>query len=340
MMFARGSMSSRSIHDQPAPAARLDSSAERALALIRASGHPAVEHLSASDARRVSEANRALLRPDPVDVRHVEDRAFQTPDGHRLALRTYTDRNEDRDGTEAAPGFVYFHGGGFTVGSIETHDTICREIAVGARVVVVSVAYRLGPEHKFPQAVDDAVAAVEHVACNACAFGIDPRRLAVGGDSAGGNLAAVVALNARDRGGPHLVAQVLVYAKTDYSDRGARLLDFPQDFRFNRNLLEFFARNYLRSEADRADWRCSPLLADDHTRLPPALVITAGFDPLGEEGEDYALRLARSGVPVTLKRFPGQVHGFLGWGRVVPEASLAIADICRFLKCQTAACRD
>jgi acetyl esterase len=322
------------------PVARLDDSAERALALIRASGHPAVERLSAPEARRVSEANRALLRPDPVHVRHIEDRAFPTQDGHKLASRTYSDLSEDRDGTQAAPGLVYFHGGGFTVGSIETHDTICREIAVGARTVVVSVAYRLGPEHKFPQAVDDAVAAVEHVARNARAFGIDPHRLAVGGDSAGGNLAAVAALNARDRGGPRLAAQVLVYPKTDYSDGGARFLDFPQDFRFNRNLLEFFARNYLRSQADRSDWRCSPLLADDHTRLPPALIITAGFDPLAEEGEDYALRLARSGVPVTLKRFPGQVHGFLGWGRVVPEASLAIEDICRFLKLQTAACSD
>jgi acetyl esterase len=322
------------------PAARLDGSAERALALIRASGHPAVEHLSAPEARRVSEANRALLRPDPVAVRRVEDRAFQTPDGYRLALRAYTDLSEDHDGSGAAPGLVYFHGGGFTVGSIETHDTICREIAVAARTVVVSVAYRLGPEHRFPQAVDDAVAAVEHVARNARAFGIDPRRLAVGGDSAGGNLAAVAALSARDRGGPHVAAQVLVYPKTDYSDRGAQVPDFPQDFRFNRNLLEFFARNYLRSEADRADWRCSPLLADDHSRLPPALIITAGFDPLAAEGEDYALRLARSGVPVSMKRFPGQVHGFLGWGRVVPEASLAIKDICRFLKCRVTACRD
>lgn len=322
--------------DQPnkaAPAAKagLDTSAEQALAIIRSAGRPAVEGLGAEEARRVSDANRALLRPDPVFVRRVEDRAFPSRDGTAIRLRLYSDLTDGE--IEAGPpaGLVYFHGGGFTVGSIETHDTICREIARSSRVVVASVGYRLAPEHKFPCAVEDCIAALTYVARTGPSLGIDPQRLAVGGDSAGGNLAAVVALDARDRGGPALRAQVLVYPKTDHSNSDARYRDFPNGYRMNRDLLLFFEQQYLRGDADRMDWRSSPLLASDLGDLPTALVLTAGFDPLVHEGEAYALRLASCGVSVTLKRFPGQVHGFIGWGRVVPQASEAILDVSTFL---------
>lgn len=232
------------------------------------------------------------------------------------------------------PVLVYFHGGGFVLGSIETHDHICRELAKATGFVIVSVEYRLGPEHKFPAGILDGIAATKWIADNAESLGGDSAWLAVGGDSAGATLSAVIALDARDNNGPAIKAQVLVYPKTDHSDHLRRYANYPEGYRLNRALIEFYEGGFLRSDEDRLDWRASPLLASSHGRLPPALVLTAGFDPLVNEGEDYAMKLAQAGTLVTFKRFPGQLHGFLGYGGVAPEANEAIAAIADFLRCR------
>jgi acetyl esterase len=256
-------------------AAVLDASAEQALALIKAAGRQSVETLSPAEARRVSNANRALLRPEPRPILVVRDIEAKASDGRAIALRLYRDRP---DGV-LLPGLVFFHGGGFMLGSIETHDTVCRDLAAQSGAVIVSVEYRLGPEHRFPAGIQDGIEATRWIAENAGDLGIDADRLGVGGDSAGGNLSAVVALHTRDSGGPSLRLQILVYPKTDHSDHETRYARFPEGFRLNRALIEFYESNYLNSDADRRDWRCSPLLAASHRGLPPALVITAGFDP-------------------------------------------------------------
>jgi len=191
--------------------------------------------------------------------------------------------------------------------------------------MVVAVDYRLAPEHKFPAAAEDAIAATRWIATNAARLGIDATRLAVGGDSAGGNLAAVVALDARDRGGPRLALQLLVYPAADMS------MDWPSAERhatqlpLTRAAMDWFIAHYLRSKADEADWRASPLRASSLKGLPPALILTAGFDPLCDEGEAYAKALRGASVPVAHEMFEGQIHGFLSMGRIVADSRRAIA---------------
>ncbi|HQT72883.1 MAG TPA: alpha/beta hydrolase [Acidiphilium sp.] len=213
------------------------------------------------------------------------------------------------------------------IGDRDTHDVVCRQIAQRSHAVVISVDYRLGPEHKFPAAVEDAIDATAWVATHADELGIDAKRLAVGGDSAGGNLAAVVAIDARDNAGPAIALQALVYPSTDMLGSTASHEAFGENYMLTKAMMTYFRAHYLRSEADKADWRASPMRAARHDRLPPALVITAGFDPLRDEGEAYARHLAEIGIAVTLRRFPGQIHGFLTMGRVIPEAGEAVGEI-------------
>jgi acetyl esterase len=219
---------------------------------------------------------------------------------------------------------VYFHGGGWTFGDLDTHDVVCRELANLARSALASVDYRLAPEHKFPAAVEDAVAATRWVAREATALALDPRRIAVGGDSAGGNLAAVVALVARDEGGPSLVMQVLIYPATDMAADTPSHAEFADGYVLTREAILWSRANYLRSPDDVADWRASPLRARDHTRLPPASIVTCGFDPLRDEGRAYADRLQAAGVPVTYECFEGMVHGFVTMGGAIAAAHHAL----------------
>jgi acetyl esterase len=194
------------------------------------------------------------------------------------------------------------------------------------------VAYRLAPEHRFPAGVEDSVAATRWVAAHAAEFGIDASRLAVAGDSAGGNLAAVVALALRDQGGPRLAMQVLVYPVTDQAADTESHLRFAEGYLLTREDMLWLRQNYLRDERDAADWRASPLRAGDFSRLPPAYIIIAGFDPLHDEGNAYAERLTQAGVPVTLECFEGQVHGFIVMGGVMAAANHALARIGQILR--------
>ena len=213
------------------------------------------------------------------------------------------------------------------IGDLETHDVLCRQLTAESGASVVAVDYRLAPEHKFPAAVDDAWAATRWVAAHAAGLGVDAGRLAVGGDSAGGTLAAVVTLLARERGGPSLALQVLIYPVTDLGAETRSYADFADGFMLTRETMRWFSAQYLNGGREAADWRASPLRAPSLAGLPPALVVTAGFDPLRDEGEAYARQLREAGVRVDATCYGGMIHGFVPMGRLIESGNRAVAHI-------------
>jgi acetyl esterase len=267
-------------------------------------------------------ASRPVLQPDSPAVAEVRELAATGPAG-AIPLRLY--RGQGLPQESAQPALIYFHGGGWVIGDLESHDQVCRALANAVPCIVVAVDYRLAPEHKFPAAAEDAIAATRWIADNAASLGINARRLAVAGDSAGSNLAAVVALDARDRGGPRIVHQVLVYPCTDMRMGWPSLERHAEQLPLTRASMRWFIAHYLRSASDATDWRASPLLASSLKGLPPALVVTAGFDVLGDEGEAYAKALSAAGVAARHQRFEGQIHGFLTMGRIVEDSGRLIA---------------
>jgi acetyl esterase len=289
--------------------------------LIETRGIPPVHTLSPDDARRLYRERRYFTQPDPPEVADV--RALQAPGpGGAIPMRLYRPR-----GAAAAtvlPVLVYCHGGGWTIGDLDTHDTLCRQLANAADCAVVSVDYRMGPEHRFPAAVDDCLAATRWVRREARTLGIDAQRLAVGGDSAGGNLAAVVALAARDSGDPPIAFQLLIYPATDLRHGAPSHQTNGQGYLLTRDSIAYYRGHYLSDPGQREDWRASPLLHPDHSGLPPALVLTAGFDPLRDEGLQYAQRLTDAGTRCSYVCFDRQIHGFITMGRVIDEAETAV----------------
>jgi acetyl esterase/lipase len=288
-----------------------------------AAGVTPLYELTLAEARAADLADIRAGGGDVEPVHHVEDRTFPGPDGE-LPVRIY---RPDHDGPLGT--LVYFFGGGWTLGSVDTSDGVCRALANAAGCQVVTPGYRLAPEHPFPAAVYDCLTAVEWVAANAGSLGVD--RIAVGGDSAGGNLAAVTSLLARDRGGPELAAQLLVYPNTCYHADTESLRDNDDRWMFNRYSVDWYWRNYLSTPDDGRYPLVSPLLAVDHTGLPPALVITAEYDPLRDEGEAYANRLRDAGVPVELSRYDGMAHGFFTMSGVLDGARRAVAQAAEYL---------
>jgi len=274
----------------------------------------------------VEEARAAILAlstaaGEPERVARVENRTVPGPRGE-IPVRIYTP-----EGRAPFPVLVYFHGGGWVIGNLETHDPLCRHLTNAVGCVVVSVDYRLAPEHPYPAAADDSYAATRWVAENAAAIGGDPARIAIGGDSAGGNLTAVVALMARDRGGPQLVFQLLVYPVTD--DPSANHPSYRENadgYFLTRDMMHWFWDHYRAPGLDRNEPYLSPLRARDLRGLPPALVVTAEFDPLRDEGEAYAAKLREAGVPVQLKRYDGMIHGFFGMGALLTQARTATRE--------------
>ncbi|QQX82834.1 alpha/beta hydrolase [Cupriavidus necator] len=280
----------------------LDPKAKYILDLMAAAGNPPLHQRTPEQARATLAIQPLAGEPEPVAS--VEDCTVPAGDA-ALPVRIYRP-----EATGPLPALVYYHGGGWVIGSLDTVDVPCRRLANRAGCVVVSVDYRLAPEHKFPTAAEDAYAAARWVTANAGALGVDPARVAVGGDSAGANLAAVVALMSRDRGHFRLCHQTLLYPVTHHAFDTASYRDNGEGYFLTRDGMAWFWDHYLADAQDGRHPYASPLLAPDHAGLPPALVITAEFDPLRDEGEAYGRRLAAAGVPVEVTRYDGMIHGF------------------------------
>ncbi len=289
--------------------------------------------LPVEDARAAYRDRRSLTQPEAPEVAEVRDLSAEGPHG-AIPLRLY--RSLGSDGARALPALVYFHGGGWVIGDLDTHDTLCRELANLSGCAVVAVDYRMAPEHRFPAAVDDVLAATRWVREQAALLRIDPERMAVGGDSAGGNLAAVVAIAARDAGDLPLAFQLLIYPITDARCAHPSYARNGQGYGLTSDSMRYFHDHYIVDRLHDLDWRASPLLREQLAGLPPALVLTAGYDPLHDEGLDYARALTAAGVQATYACFERQIHGFVLMGRLLDEAhaavSLCAAELRRALK--------
>jgi acetyl esterase len=310
-------------------AAALDPQAKAVIDLVIKSGRPPYHQLSPKDARQMFRDTRPASTPPPPEIGEVRDLKSDTPVGP-IPLRLYRPQGVPR--TTALPVLVYFHGGGWVIGDLDTHDVLCRQVTAGAGISVIAVDYRLAPEHRFPAAIDDAWAATRWVAAHAGELGVDAGRLAVGGDSAGGNLAAVVAILARDHGGPSIALQVLNYPVTDLAAESQSYVDFADGFMLTRDSMRWFAGHYLARKTDAEDWRASPLRARSLAGVAPALVVTAGFDPLRDEGDAYARKLRDAGVRVDSICYGGMVHGFLPMGRLIESGNRGVAHIAATLR--------
>ena len=359
--------------------------------LMQERGVPPTHTLSPTDARRFYLERRSFTQPDAPPVAGVADLQAAGPHG-AIPLRLYKPLVKATDAANAQavktvapapaqgqvqapsharaeplakvptlPVLVYFHGGGWVIGDLDTHDTLCRELANGSGCAVVAVDYRMGPENRFPAAVDDCLAATRWVHDNAASLGLDASRLAVGGDSAGGNLAAVVSILARDGASAGMTAnaanavnavnsgtaansatpltiafQLLIYPSTDMRALSASHQTNGQGYVLTTDTIAYFQTHYIGDEAKYLDWRASPLLCENLANLPPAFVMTAGYDPLRDEGLAYAQRLTEAGNRATHICFERQIHGFITMGRVIDEANAAVAICASALKGATA----
>ena len=227
---------------------------------------------------------------------------------------------------------MFFHGGGWVIGDLDSHDVVCRKLADEGRLIVISVDYRLAPEHKFPAAVDDAITATKWIADNAKQLGIDASQLSVGGDSAGGNLAAVVAIAARDGNGPTIAGQVLIYPATDFAMTHPSHSEPETSILLTHSVIKWFKDHYLTATPTSTTGAPRPRAPTTLAGLPPAYVLTAGADPLRDEGDEYAARLKQAGVPITYRHFPGQFHGFFTMGKLLQQANVAASEIGGWLK--------
>lgn len=295
------------------------------LDMLASSGAPPLEQLPLSEARAVTpERIEAGFPEEPVA--DVQNRTVPGPAGP-IPVRVYRPAKN-----ETLPVLIFFHGGGFVIGNLDTHDRLCRALANASGCAMISVDYRLAPEHKYPAAVDDAYAVTKHVAEHAAEFGIDPTRIAVGGDSAGGNLATVVSLLSRDRGGPQLKFQLLIYPLVDYYDESPSMQQYAEGHFLTRAGMDWFKDSYLPSREAGLEPSASPMYARDVGGLPPAMIITAECDPLRDQGEAYARKLQAAGVPIELKRYEGMIHVFLQFAAVLDTAKAAMKDMASALR--------
>jgi len=298
----------------------LDPQAQKVIDTIAALNLKPIKDSTPAEARESMRTRTAGLGP-VEDVPAVADHRVAVAGGE-ITVRVYAPA-----GRGPHPVLVFYHGGGWVIGDLYTHDGICRSIVNAAGCAVASVDYRLAPEFKYPVAVEDSYAALRWVVTNAVRLGLDPARVAVGGDSAGGNLAAVMALLARDRHGPRLLLQVLVYPVTNHDFGTPSYRENATGYMLTTEDMRWFWRHYLTREEQGAEPSASPFRAASLADLPPVLVITAGCDPLRDEGEAYAVRLRDAGVPVTLTQYPGMFHGFLRMTRILDQARAALGEV-------------
>lgn len=304
----------------------LDTQVQLAIALHRLTGKKQPHQQSVAVARAEFEGSAILLAPSSAPLASIDDLTLAGPAGP-LPARIYRPRGV----ASPAPALVYFHGGGFVLGSLDTSDGQCRALAAGASCVVISVDYRLAPEHRFPAAVEDAIAAFRQVGAEASRLGIDAARLAVGGDSAGGNLSAVVSQATRaDAVRPCL--QLLMYPATDMTLSSPSIRALASGFLLEKTSIEWFVDHYLPAGQDRLDPRASPLFAASFAELPPAFLATAGFDPIRDDGEAYATKLAKAGVPVEHRNYGALVHGFLNLAGSIDAARAPLDEAIEALR--------
>jgi acetyl esterase len=308
----------------PHDAGLLAPAARAALEVMIALGRPTYESMSPDEARAAVLAGRGAVQPDPPKIRRVIDAEVLTRAGP-LSVRIYV------GGAADAPATLYFHGGGFVFGDLDTHDTVCRCLALEASATIISASYRKAPEAKFPAAVEDCVDVLAGVPVTLAQAGLHPARLCLAGDSAGGCLAIVAALSARQIG-IRISQLALFYPVTDMRMATPSYHRFAEGLPVSKATMRWFSGHYLGSAAAALDWRASPLLAEDLADLPPTYVAVAGFDPLHDEGALFASRAVASGVPVWFDPYPGQIHGFVTMGRIMPEARQAIRNAARWLQ--------
>ncbi len=301
--------------------------AKALLDFIEQNNIPPTHTLSPIEARRWYRERRAFSQPMTPEVAQTQELGKLESKHGPVPLRLYRPLTAagNAANTQILPVLVYFHGGGWVIGGLDTHDTLCRQLANGSGCAVIAVDYRMGPEHRFPAAVDDSLAAVYWVLRHAAELDLDASRIAVGGDSAGGNLAAVVAIAARDAGDLPLAFQLLIYPATDMRRTAASHTANGRGYLLTSDTIAYFHDHYIADPADDLDWRASPLLCGDLSNLPPALVLTAGYDPLRDEGLMYSQRLSEAGNRASHICFERQIHGFLLMGRIIDEANTAVA---------------
>ena len=299
---------------------QLDPDAQTILDMVKAAGRPAFHTVTPQEARVFYAASRTVLQPEPQDVAKVKDFSVPGPYGD-ISLRLYRGKNTQPG--QVLPCLVYFHGGGWVLGDLDSHDTVCRRLANQTDACVVSVDYRMAPEYVFPAAIDDSATAIRYVAAQSSALEIDATRLAVGGDSAGGNIAAVMALMARDGTLPKIVFQILIYPATDFSGTSDSYRCITEGYPLTAPTMYWFRDLYLRNQADWYDWRASPLRAASLAGTAPAMLITCAHDPLCDEGIAYARRLEQENVRVMHTHFSDQIHGFLTMGKFIRASNIA-----------------
>jgi acetyl esterase len=288
---------------------------ERVLKMMAEAKLRPIEEMTLAEAREQMEATARARQAEPLDVSRVEERMIPGP-ADEIRVRLYWPKAAGR-----TPAIVYYHGGGHVIGSLDTHDFVARNLCGGTGALVASVDYRMGPEHRFPAAVEDSFAALQWVHANAASLGADPGRIGVHGDSAGANLAAVVALLARDAGSPELRLQSLVYPISDYHLIGDSYAKYVRGYGvLTRDAMVWFRDHYLRGPEDASDWRASPIKASSFAGVAPAIVITAECDVLHDDGQRYAEALRHAGVAVDYREYPGMIHGFFGMTPAVDDA--------------------
>jgi acetyl esterase len=284
---------------------------------------PPTHTLAPADARAFYRERRAVTQPEPPPLAEIRELRADGPAGPTPLRLSHPQPAAER--RAPPPVLVYYHGGGWVIGDLDTHDVLCRQLALQSGCAVVAVDYRLAPEHRFPAAFDDSLAATRWVHAQAADLGVDAQRFAVGGDSAGGNLAAAVAIALRDAGALRVGFQLLIYPATDQRRGWPSHATNGQGYLLTTETMNYFHDHYLPDPALDLDWRASPLLHPDLSRLPPAFVLTAGYDPLRDEALQYSHRLSLAGNRCTHVLFERQIHGFITMGKVIDEANAAVA---------------